>query len=519
MSNLRPYQEQAIANIHDNLKQGVNKQLLVLATGLGKTKTAVTLVERLGFKRVLWITHTEELVEQSALAFIKDKFDNNFAEYVEEIGFINWVMGAKGVFGINEPQFKMGIIKASDFYIDADVTIASAQTLYRRLDKVPDDYFDCVITDESHLFMAKTYVQPLNYFKPKLLLGLTATPHRMDGLSLGDVYDKIVFEYNIGEGVRDKYLCELDGIRIKTDLSLDNVRTTAGELNSSDLSNEINIPKRNKLIVDSYLKYASDKQGIFFCADVKHALDLSEMFNEYGISSKPVVSDKDITTNRKGVIADYKSGELQVLTNVTILTTGFDHPDTGVIGMASPTKSLTKYLQSIGRGTRLKSNEYVDKYGQVCTILDFVDTSSRHKLINTWTLDSGKATEDKLFLTEAQKKELIEERLRKQAKVDAMYKHDERIILLQLPDIIKFKSDKMKEPATPAQLKWINDLGYDIINNNFTKQMCSDIIGMQPCNQKEIEYLKSKGYDTQFATKGHYSTVYFEHELKGKKWK
>lgn len=516
MSNLRPYQEQAIANIQDNLKQGINKQLLILATGLGKTKTAVTMVERLGFKRVLWITHTEELVEQSALAFIKDKFDSKFADYVEELGFINWVMGAKGTFGINEPQFKMGIIKASDFYIDADVTIASAQTLYRRLDRIPEDYFDCIITDESHLFMAKSFIQPLNYFKPKLLLGLTATPHRMDGLSLGDVYDKIVFEYNIGEGVKDGYLCELDGIRIKTDLSLDNVKTTAGDLNIKELSNEINIPKRNKLIVDKYQEYATGKQGIFFCSDVQHAVDLSEMFNDYGISCKTVVGDEKITPERKKTISEFKQGKIQILTNVMVLTTGFDHPDVGVIGNATPTKSLTKYLQSIGRGTRLKSKEYVAKFGQMCTILDFVDSSSRHKLINTWTLDAGKATEDKIFLTEAKKKELIEERLRRQAQVDNLYKKDERIQLLQLPEFYKFKSDKMKEPATPAQLEWINNLGYDIVNNNFTKQMCNDIISMLPCNKKELDYLKSKGYDTTGATKGHYSRVYFDNEIKKK---
>jgi hypothetical protein len=131
-------------------------------------------------------------------------------------------------------------------------------------------------------------------------------------------------------------------------------------------------------------------------------------------------------------------------------------------------------------------------------------------------LDAGKATEDKLFLTSDKKRELIEERMRR-AKIDSYVKQDERINLLQLPEFYKFKSDKMKEAATPAQLKWINDLGYDTINVNYTKQMCSDIISLQPCSKKELEYLKSKGYDTIGATKGHYSRVYFENEIKNRR--
>lgn len=514
--SLRPYQEQLICNIVDKLQQGVSRQLIVMATGLGKSLSAIKTCERVEAKRILWITHSEELISQSALAFLKDKFDDKFAEHVEAIGFIEWVKGSKGIFGVNEPQFKMGVIKADAFVIDADVVMASAQTLYRRLDRIPQDYFDVIVVDESHLFMATTYVRPLEYFKPRLLLGLTATPYRMDGLSLGDMFEEIVFEYNIGEGVKDGYLCELEGVRVKTDVSLDNVKTTAGDLNQKELADEINIPRRNNLIVDRYEELGEDRQGIFFCADIQHAVDLAEVFNERGISCKPITSNQDITPNRKGSIDDFKAGEIKVLTNVSILTTGFDFPDTGVIGMASPTKSLVKYLQAIGRGTRLKSPEYVLNHGQKCLVLDFVDSSSRHKLINTWTLDAGKATEDKLFLTSDKKRELIEERMRR-AKIDSYVKQDERINLLQLPEFYKFKSDKMKEAATPAQLKWINDLGYDTINVNYTKQMCSDIISLQPCSKKELEYLKSKGYDTIGATKGHYSRVYFENEIKNKR--
>jgi superfamily II DNA or RNA helicase len=518
VKNLRGYQQEVICKVEDALNSGVSRQLVCMATGLGKTFTAVKIVENLKFKRTLWITHNEELISQSGLAFLKDKFDDTFAKHVQDIGFLDWVDKHNCNFGNHTGTFKMGAIKASIFKPQGEVVMASAQTLYRRLDKLPFDYFDCIIVDECHLFMAKTFLQPLEYFKPKLLLGLTATPHRADGLSLGNIFEQITYEYNIGQGIKDGYLCELDGIRVQTNVSLDNVRTTAGELNQKDLADEVNIPRRNQLIVNKYKEYADGRQGIFFCVDIQHACDLADMFIENGISCKPIVGDEEFTPDRVGAIQEFKDRKIQVLTNCQILTTGFDEPNVGVIGNASPTKSLTKYMQSCGRGSRLKDKEFVDRFGQNCVILDFVDSSSRHKLINTWTLDQGKNLEDRVFLTQDKRDHILEERARKSAKVENLTDKDERIKLIELPPAKQFGWKKMQEAATSAQLKYISDLGHDIANNTYTKQQCADIISLEPCNKKEIEYLKSKGYDTTFATKGQYSTIFYELEMKNK-WK
>ena len=518
MKELRPYQKEVISKVEESLDNGINRLLCVMATGLGKTFTAVKLVEKLQFKRTLWITHNEELISQSGLAFLKDKFDDTFAKHVESIGFLDWVDKHNCNFGNHTGTFKMGAIKASVFKPQGEVVMASAQTLYRRLDKLPFDYFDCIIVDEAHLFLAKTFIQPLEFFKPKLLLGLTATPTRMDGLSLGNIFDQITYEYNIGQGIKDGYLCELDGIRVQTNVSLDNVRTTAGELNQKDLADEVNIPRRNQLIVNKYKEYADGRQGIFFCVDIAHACDLADMFIENGISCKPIVGDEEFTPDRTGTIQDFKDKKIQVLTNCQILTTGFDEPNVGVIGNASPTKSLTKYMQSVGRGSRLKNKEYTDKFGQNCIILDFVDSSSRHKLINTWTLDQGKNLEDRIFLTQDKRDHILEERAKKSVKIDNSYDKDKRFVLIELPPAKSFNWKSMQEAATSAQLKYISDLGHDITNNVYTKQQCADIIGMEACGKKELEYLRFKGYDTTFATKAQYSTIYYELEMKNK-WK
>lgn len=150
MKELRPYQKDVINKVEESLNNGINRLLCVMATGLGKTFTAVKIVEKLQFKRILWITHNEELIQQSGLAFLKDKFDDTFAKHVQDIGFLDWVDKHNCNFGNHTGTFKMGAIKSSVFKINAEVTMASAQTLYRRLDKIPFDYFDCIVVDECH---------------------------------------------------------------------------------------------------------------------------------------------------------------------------------------------------------------------------------------------------------------------------------------------------------------------------------------------------------------------------------
>lgn len=487
--SLRPYQELAINAIENALAKGISKQILCLATGLGKTYTAVQASKN--YNRVLWITHTEELLEQSALAFIRERFDDSLSSHIESIGYINYVKSG-GLFAGGD--FKMGVIKAADFYPYGNVVMASAQTIHRRLDKLDPNMFDLIIADECHYSYSVTWRKTIEHFSPTLLLGLTATPHRADGMPLGDIYDEIVFDYGIKEGIENKYLCELDAVRVKTTTSLDSVRTTAGELNQKDLAEEINNPQRNQLVVANYLKYAKGRQAIFFCTDVAHAMDLAVIFNEHGILCKPITGDEDITPDRSQSIKDFKNRKIQVLTNCMVLTHGFDAPNVGCVGMASPTKSLTKYLQCIGRGTRLKDEEFVNKFGQNCIILDYIDNTSRHNLVNAWELDKEKEPEDRVFITEEKREKLLAERKRK-ALLTIKREEDEKFSLLKIPKPKISKSIRMKEAASEKQLAWIASLGYDVVNDSYTKEMCSQIIMDLPATEKQRGLLRYKGYD------------------------
>lgn len=503
----RQYQTEAKTAVKENLAQGISKQLLVMATGTGKTYTSVSLISELQneqeMKRVLWGTHLEELVEQSAIALLSEMdlmpYDSLLAIINNAGGLLELIRNNKNdMFLDNNTKLilsNIGIVKADLFDIDKPIVVASMQTLHRRLERIPNNWFDIMVCDEAHLFGANTFVKSVNYFDVKLRLGLTATPHRTDGMLMGDIFDKIVYEYGIDKGIEDGYLCELDAKRIATNINIDKVRTTAGEFNQKDLEVLVNTPVRNNMIVDKYNEYAAGRQFIAYCVDVQHARDLNDAFLMKGFKTNFIVGDENLTPNRRGLISQLKNKELDGLTNCMVLTTGFDYPDLGCIINAAPTKSLTKFIQCIGRGARLKSNSYVDVYNQNCIILDIVDSTAKHRLVNTWTLDKGKPFEEKTFMTREQKTMLIAQREAKYKLADPKQKKDVKVNLFALPKTKYSDSIRMEEAATEAQIAWIVRLGFNPEETHYTKGMCNKIISDASATEKQVAFLKWKGYD------------------------
>ena len=190
MKILRPYQNSCHDSVIKNYNADIIKQLIVLFTGAGKTHLLIKLLERMGFHRVLWLSFQEELVSQSALAFIADKYDQELHDYVKKIGFIEYIKQG----GCGTPQFTIGAIKAEVMQPNANVVMGSVMTVHKRLHLLEPNHFDCIVCDEAHLYMSVSATKVLEHFSPKLLIGCTATPHRADGLSLGNIFDKITFE-------------------------------------------------------------------------------------------------------------------------------------------------------------------------------------------------------------------------------------------------------------------------------------------------------------------------------------
>lgn len=495
MKQLRPYQQLSIDAINNAFASGTTEQLLVLPCGTGKTFTAVKAIQNKG--RILWIISTEELCEQGGIALLAELELMPYELLLHTIkdagGLINLIKTPKG-FDAQVIENEIGIIKADVFEIDKPIVVASAQTLYRRLDRITFDYFDVIVCDEADLYMSKTFREPLDYFKHKLRLGLTATPFRQDNLPLDDLFGEIVYEYSMRDAVRDGYLTKPIVIKLKTSTNLDDVHTLAGEFNQKELTQKVNTPERNYSIVNAYIKHGEGRQFIAFCCDVQHAQDLCEAFIEKGVKCGYVVGDKELTPDRRGVLDDFHSGELDGLTNVMILSVGYDFTDIGVEIMGRPTKSKRLYTQQLGRGMRKKSAKFLEKWAQTCIIIDVVDGTTKHKLINTDELDRDVPLEEKLFISD-ENRQKIRDAIAKREQVMHVQKRkeDEIFELYPIPSVPRFKCSN--EPATDLQLSAIKRFGYNIEEDTYTQSQIQDIFNSQMAAKQDIENLAGAGYD------------------------
>jgi len=352
---LRPYQVEALQSIADYLQKGINKQLVVLPTGSGKTVVFSHLPHVIkDCLPMLVLAHRGELLVQA-----KDK--------------ILW----------SNPHLDVQTEKAEHTADLCDVVVASVPTLGRsdsvRINKYPKDYFKTIIVDEAHHAAAETYRRILNYFQPNLLLGVTATPQRSDSVRLNDVFDEIVYYKNILDLIQEGYLCRLVGYRVKTDTDISEVETSHGDFITSQLEDTINTPYRNAVVVSSYMEIAKNKKALVFAVGIQHAKDLAASFAKAGTSVRIVLGDTP-EQERTKIFEDFRNGLVKVVVNVGVLTEGFDEPSVEVIILARPTRSSLLYTQIVGRGTRLFEGK------DNCIIIDIADATKGKKPLGLPTL-------------------------------------------------------------------------------------------------------------------------------------
>lgn len=377
---LRDYQQQAIDNVFASYERGVRSGIINLATGMGKSFLTTSLTREFNKRyggKTLFLVDQIELAHQ-----------------------------AKRTFLATDPNLRVGIEMNNEHADpDDDVVIACVATLGRkgskRIGRFNLSDFSAVVCDEAHKSVSPIWlrtlhflgVHPDNFDENKLLLGLTATAYRGDGKSLGYLYDDIFAQYDIRYGMKEGWLTDIEWISVKTDTNIKDVKVTAGEFSQLELAKKVDNPIRNSQIVKAYIENSNGEPAIVFCAGVQHAYTMAELFNQAGIPAECVEggTDKEV---RKDWIGAYRKGDIKVLTNHSVFTTGFDAPETTTIIMARPIRSTLTYTQAIGRGLRPSSSAMVDLFmdgearrqaiefsdKSACKLIDFEDNVGSHNV-------------------------------------------------------------------------------------------------------------------------------------------
>jgi len=361
------------------------------------------------------------------------------------------------------PELDVGIVQASLDQIASKVVIGTRQSLTHskstRLERMSEHGdFELAIFDESHVACGqiKKIIDKLN---PNIkIIGLSGTPWNLE---MKKVFNGIIYEKPILEMINNKYLCEPKAIYVHSDVDLSNVKTIAGEFNQRQLEDAVNTNPRNDLIVESYLKYASDRKStIVFASGIAHARDICQTFKDNNIVCDYVDSTIE-DTQRDLVISNFKSGKLPVIVNVGILTLGFDHPETSCLIVARPTKSKILYTQIIGRGLRTsegKSN---------CLIIDVVDIVRKHDLM-TMTDIFGVEIKDQETLTEAIEREEKNKAEKLEREELAKQKEIERLALIA--EELKLFKTNMSEYFSESYYDW-----YKCDRDTFALSITSDL--------------------------------------------
>lgn len=339
----RGAQIEALYALKKTRENGNRKAMIQAATGVGKTYLAA--FDSREFDRVLFVAHRREILEQAAKSF----------HHVR-------------------PEKSFGFLDGNNKEMDCDFVFASVSTLSSdailQQDVLAPDAFDYIVIDEFHHAAANSYTKILDYFTPKFLLGLTATPQRMDGRSVYALCDfnvpySIDLQCAINRGllVPFHYYAVYD----KTDYST--MRKANGRLNIQDLNEAYQRnAERNELILRHFRKYPS-KQAIGFCASKLHAEQMSRFFNENNIPSAAVFSgskDDQYTKPRQKALDELRKGKLRILFTVDLFNEGLDVNTIDLVLFLRPTESPVIFLQQLGRGLRLAPDK------QYLTVLDFI---------------------------------------------------------------------------------------------------------------------------------------------------
>lgn len=291
---------------------------LTLPCGAGKTILAGLLKAHVG--RMLFITHTDDLMEQT-------------------------IDSMKRVW----PGHVIGVIQGREWNPDADIVVASARTLTRRLERLAPEHFDVIIADEAHLWGSEQNTLTLAHFRPRGLFGLSATMYRATGTGLGVLFGEEIYRLGSADAVEEGILCPMKAVLYTPDFQDEDLRTTAGEISNDDeLMDTVTLNRYVAQMVYQHSRGGTD-QALVFATTIRHAGHLTRALMDVGLNAA-VVSGTDPL--RKAKVNAFRKGTLQVLVNVNIASYGFDVPEVKVVALAYASNSPVRVQQNAGRASR-----------------------------------------------------------------------------------------------------------------------------------------------------------------------
>lgn len=322
--------------------EGAKRALVQAATGVGKT--CIAAFDSKSYARVLFVAHREEILNQAATTFHNIRNSDDY-----------------------------GFFRGADKCTDKSVIFASVMTLgkseYLNDDYFARDYFDYIVIDEFHHAVNNPYRKIVDYFQPKFLLGLTATPERMDGRNIYEICDyNVPYELPLADAINKGMLVPFHYYGIYDDTDYSKLHVVKGRYDSAELNaTYIGNVHRHELIYKYYCKYGS-KRALGFCCTREHAEEMAKEFCKRGIPAVAVYSDAhgEFSEDRDVAIEKLKSGEIRVIFSVDMFNEGVDVPSVDMVMFLRPTESPTVFLQQLGRGLRKsKGKEYLN-------VLDFI---------------------------------------------------------------------------------------------------------------------------------------------------
>ncbi len=353
LSKLRGYQVDAVESIIEGF-ESYGRQLLVAATGAGKTQIFCEVIRRSQPKRSLVLCHREELIDQA-----RRRLDS---------------------FGI-AAEVEQADCRAND---NSPAVVASVQTLMRddRLTRWRPDHFGLVVADEAHKAMSDSWQKVLRYFdRSARVLGASATPERSDKRNLGQYFENIAYEVGLLDLIRQNWLAPIQVKTVPLQIDLEGCRTTAGDFNADDVGHALE-PYLERIA--SVLYEHRHRKVLVFLPLVSISKDLARLCRLRGIAAEHIDGQ---SRDRAEILDRFKRGKTTLLTNAMLLTEGFDEPSIDCVVCLRPTQVRSLYSQIVGRGTRL----YPGK--DHLLLLDFLWLAEEHNLIKPAHLVAGDVEE------------------------------------------------------------------------------------------------------------------------------